>query len=307
MVAVDYSGNRSVASDTIQTQVLDKKALICQIQFDDSLNDLSPNHLDASTFGDINYSSLASMVKSGTKSANFNSKTYAMLPYSVAWQDEITICTWMRWTSSSGAGNNNQRIFEFGNNENQTMYLTPNNGSEMRLVMRKGDKEQILGYGKKMPNSQWKHVAVTLKPEGDYVSAVIYIDGDTIASTEEFTLKASDIAPSLCFIGRSLSIDDPLVNGRYDDFRIYNYALNQEEIKKVMEDNGEISEDLVEKEPEPDPIPGDVNEDGKVDINDVVAVINIMAGNTGTDEPTDPTETDTPTEPEEATAPSEEE
>ena len=69
---------------------------------------------------------------------------------------------------------------------------------------------------------------------------------------------------------------DPLFNGRMDDFRIYNYALTQEEVKKVMEDTGELSEDI--EEDEPDTKIGDVNEDGNIDISDIVAVINQIAG-----------------------------
>ena len=70
---------------------------------------------------------------------------------------------------------------------------------------------------------------------------------------------------------------DPMFNGRIDDFRIYNYALSEEEVKKVMKDTGEISEDIQEDD-EPDVLKGDVNEDGFVNISDVVALINQMAG-----------------------------
>ena len=270
VVAVDYSGNRSAASDSVEVELPKDKALVCQIQFDDDLTDKSANQFDASLFGSVVYSNLSSMVKSGTKSANFSGNTYAMLPYAAACQDEITICTWVRWASNSS---NWMRIFDFGNSEDQYIFLTPSNGSEMRFVMKNGGDEQILSDGKKLTAGQWKHVAVTLRPEGDQVSATLYVDGDTIASADNFTIKASDIAPSLCFIGRSMFLADPMVNARYDDFRIYNYALNQEEIQKVMGDNGETSEDLEEEH-----LKGDVNEDGKVDINDVVAIINHMAG-----------------------------
>ncbi len=269
VVAVDYSGNRSVASDTLAVSLPKKKALICQLQFDDDLTDQSANQFDASLYGNVNYSQLESMVKSGTKSVNFSGKSYAMIPYAAACQEEMTVCTWFRWGSDS----NWARVFDFGNDENHYMFLTPSNGSEMRFVMKNGGDEQILGTGKKLSASQWCHVAVSLKPDGDRVSAVIYLNGDTIASTDDFTIRPSDIAPSLCYIGRSMYLADPLINARYDDFRIYSYALNQEEIKNVMGDTGETSEDLRETH-----LKGDVNEDGKVDINDVVAIINQMAG-----------------------------
>ena len=67
-----------------------------------------------------------------------------------------------------------------------------------------------------------------------------------------------------------------MFNGRIDDFSIYNYTLTQEEVQKVMDDTGEVSADI--QEDEPDVLKGDVNEDGFVDISDIVAVINQIAG-----------------------------
>ena len=40
-------------------------------------------------------------------------------------------------------------------------------------------------------------------------------------------------------------VADPLFNGLIDDFRIYNYSLTADEVKKVMEDLGEVAEEIV--------------------------------------------------------------
>ena len=77
------------------------------------------------------------------------------------------------------------------------------------------------------------------------VQAILYIDGEAVAQSDEFTITAADIAPSLCYIGRSMFLADPLFSGRLDDFRIYNYALTADEIASVMEDTGEVAEELV--------------------------------------------------------------
>lgn len=275
VIAVDLAGNRSTPSSEVKSAVKTGKGILCQLQFDGDLTDKTQNHLNASLYGTETYNQLSTVVRSGTKSFTLNGKSYLMIPYSAAHQDEITICTWVRWNSSSSSW---QRIFDFGNSTDQYMFLTPSNGSEMRFVMKNKGNEQIISTSQ-LPASSWHHLAVTILPDSttEKVSVKIYLDGEEKAGNDNFTIKPSDIAPSLCFIGRSMFNSDPMFNGRIDDFRIYNYALTEEEIKKVMNDTGEISGDIQEDD-EPDVLKGDVNEDGKVDISDVVALINQMAG-----------------------------
>ncbi len=112
--------------------------------------------------------------------------------------------------------------------------------------MKNGGEEQILTNGKKLSTiTSWKHVAITLKPiEGEKVRATLYVDGDVMAQSDDFTIKPSDIKPSLCYIGRSMFSDDPMFKGYIDDFRIYNYALNAEEVAAVINDTEAISKDV---------------------------------------------------------------
>ena len=252
VVAVDYAGNRSQASEPIQAAPLQEKALICQLQFDDDLTDNSANRIDPSFYGTPSYSSTKN---SGTKSLSLSGASYAMLPYAAAHQDEITIATWVRWTTN---GNNWQRLFDFGNGEDQYMFFTPSNGSQMRFVMKNGGDEQILTNNKKLATNSWKHIAITLKPVGDKVQAILYLDGTKVAESSDFTIKPSDIAPSLCYIGRSMFPADPLFNGRIDDFRIYNYALTADEIASVIEDRDGLSKDLDDHSEEA--VPTDIND-----------------------------------------------
>lgn len=242
VIAVDYAGNRSKASDAISANVLNEKALLCQLQFDNSMKDNSANKINMSYFGTEKYSTLSTNTKSGSASLNFEGTSYGMIPYSVADQDEMTISMWVRSSVTSGEW---ARVFDFGNGESQYMFFTPNNGKEMRFVMKNGGAEQILTNGKKLASTTWKHVAITIKPlDNGNVQTILYIDGEAIAQSEEFTIKPSDIKPSLCFIGRSMFNSDPFFRGHLDDFRIYNYALNAEEVKAAMEDKAEVSKDI---------------------------------------------------------------
>ena len=242
VIAVDLSGNRSVASDTLRATPLAENGLVCQLQFDGNLYDNTANHLDASLYGTATYPTIASQIKSGNRSLTFNGSTYAMIPYSVAHRDEMTIATWVR--STTLVGGDWQRIFDFGNDEEQYMFLTPNNGSVLSFVMKNGGDEQKLNHTKKLSGNTWYHVAVTIKPVDDKVEAVMYLNGEKVAETSDFTIKPSDIAPSLCYIGRSMFNADPMFKGQIDDFRVYNYALSEEEVAAIMEDTEELSKDI---------------------------------------------------------------
>lgn len=242
--AVDLSGNRSVASQKMYAKRLEKDALLCQLQFDGSLSDNTANSNGASLWGKESYSTVDLLKKSGEGSVLFDGSSYMMLPYAVADNDAMTIAFWVRWTSSSTK--NWQRIFDFGSGTDQYMFLTPSNGSEMRFVMKNGGEEEILTNGKKLANvSTWKHVAITINPVADgKVTAALYVDGEKVDESDSFTIKPSDIKPSLCFLGRSMYAGDPLFNGRLDDFRIYNYALSAEEVAAVMTDTNTVSKDV---------------------------------------------------------------
>lgn len=87
---------------------------------------------------------------------------------------------------------------------------------------------------------------MTLKPDGDKVQARLYLNGNVVAQSDNFTIKPTDISPSLCFIGRSMFKADALFSGHIDDFRIYNYALSDDEVAAIMEDTSESSKDLTD-------------------------------------------------------------
>lgn len=239
--AVDHHCNRSVPSDSLQAAPLAEQGLICQLQFDGTLADNSPNHLGASLYGTATYSSPSALVKSGTHSLSLNGSTYAMLPYSAVHHEAITIAAWVRYNTSGG---NWQRLFDFGNGTHSYMFFTPSNGSEMRFVMKNGGEEQILTNGKPLSASSWHHVAITLQPLGDKVQATLYVDGENVAQKDDFTICPTDIAPSLCYIGRSMFKADPNFNGRIDDFRIYSHALSPDAVAAIMTDLDTQSKDI---------------------------------------------------------------
>ena len=150
---------------------------------------------------------------------------YITLPSNVANYDDITIATWVNWDG----GDDWQRIFDFGNNTTEYMFLSPRSGGDtLRFAITTGSNggEQIL-ESTPLLTRRWIHVAVTL--DGDV--GTLYVDG-ALVDTATITLNPTDFAPTQNYIGES-QWNDPLFDGRVDDFRIYNYALSEGDVANL--------------------------------------------------------------------------
>ncbi|WP_051250985.1 LamG-like jellyroll fold domain-containing protein [Paenibacillus harenae] len=153
--------------------------------------------------------------------------SYVKLPttHALAGYDEITLSTWLYWKG----GNQWQRIFDFGNNTNQYLFLTPRSGNNtLRFAIKNGGTEQIVQTSQLAAN-RWVHVAVTLGGG----SAKLYVDGELKATNSSATIKPSDFKPGVNYIGKS-QWPDPLYNGMIDEFRVYNHVLSADEIRAVV-------------------------------------------------------------------------
>lgn len=233
--AIDRCSNMSEACEPVAAQTDAAPALVAKYQFDKTFTDESPNQMDGAFAGNVSFQS--GLKQSGTHSIVFNgTNNYLIVPPAVGTSRQMTIAAWVRWAGGSSW----QRIFDFGQDTDHYMFLTPSNGSEMRFVLKNGGDEQILSAGKKLTSARWIHVAVTM----DDNAVRLYIDGEETASSTSITLRPSDIHPARCFIGRSMFDADPYYKGYLDDFRVYNYALSPEEIAQVMADLTDSVEDV---------------------------------------------------------------
>ena len=223
--AVDHSVNTSEASNEVSAKVTGEKGLVCRLEFDQSLNDTTENQLDARYPGTPSYTKVSINRKSGIGALNLDGNKFVQLPTSVGDMKEMTICCWLKGSSSGSWA----RVFDFGSDTDHYMFLTTNSGSDMRFVMKNGGDEQILS-AKKLSSSTWKHLCISIGSD----AVVMYVDGEEVARTTDITIRPSDIRPALCYIGRSQYAADPLLKGYLDDLRIYNYALTGEEVQNII-------------------------------------------------------------------------
>ncbi len=237
--AVDKSRNQSEASPVVKVAVPSKnvgKTLVTRYAFDENTQDATENMNDAVAEGTVAYT--INGVKDNVNSIVLDGTSYMLLPPTVSHHAEMTVSMWAKVGESTTAW---QRLFDFGNSTEQYFFLTPNNGSEMRVVMKNGGAEQILSAPK--PSSGWHHFAVTLSAE----SVTLYQDGEAVATSSNITLRPTDFMPVRNYIGRSQFAVDPLWKGSIGDVRIYNVALDNADVKTVMNGGDPTGVQHVEK------------------------------------------------------------
>ena len=219
--AIDHSLNRSVYSNEVSATPTGDNELVAHLQFDENTLDSSVNLNHSASYGGVVFGE--GKVGSGSIAMN-GTDAFVQLPVNLAHQQEISIASWINW-NGGGAW---QRIFDFGNDLNQYLFLTPSSGSgTLRFAIKNGGEEQILD-APAMSTGIWTHVAVTLGSSG----AHMYVNGQLVAESTAFSISPLDFKPILNYIGRS-QYPDPLFNGNIDDFRLYNYVLSASEVSDL--------------------------------------------------------------------------
>ncbi len=225
VTAVDSAWNESGFSSEVEATV--PPALMAYYKMDNNVNDSSPNSYHATAMGSPVYTS----GKIGQAIDLDGTEDYVTLPASLVNTTDITISAWVNWDS----GDTWQRIFDFGNNTDQYMFLTPKSpSSTLRFAIT------TAGYGaeqrietSRLDIGEWVHVAVTL--EGDV--GTLYVDGEPADTNPSMSLNPSDFNPAINYIGDSQFSDDPLFDGRIDDLRIYNFPLSDNDIATLADGN----------------------------------------------------------------------
>lgn len=216
--AVDKSINLSEASDEITATTNTANELVSHWSFAGNMKDATDNQLHAVRGGEPSYEG------SGTNAGVVlnGSDQFVKLPYHVGDMPAMTFAAWVKGSSTTAW----QRIFDFGNGEDEYLFLTPTNGSAMRFEIKKDGVTQGLNATTTLGTGTWKHVAVTIGAS----EVAIYIDGVKNASTTSITLRPSDVVPTMNYLGRSQFDADPTFAGSIGDVRLYNYALSDAEV-----------------------------------------------------------------------------
>lgn len=152
---------------------------------------------------------------------------YVTLPSDIANSDGLTVATWVKWDG----GGDWQRVFDFGNDTSQYLFLTPRSGAgTMRFAITPdGIGAEHFLETDALPTDEWTHLAVTLGGN----TAILYVNGEPRVAGQVLW-DPSDFSPTNNYIGKS-QFNDPLFDGVIDDFQVFDYALDATQIVGLIE------------------------------------------------------------------------
>ncbi|MFG6385126.1 MAG: InlB B-repeat-containing protein [Muribaculaceae bacterium] len=159
-------------------------------------------------------------------------KSHIVLPEGVVSEltGDFTIAMWVKI-------GNNSRIFDFNSGTGTFMMFMPTSNTQMRYKITCGAGTFDYRFDHAAMNrSEWNHL--TLVSEGNDMH--LYINSQLASSTRDAQGEVGDVvAPAKMgvtttnYLGRSAWSSDPYSDHSFDEFTIYNRALNDNEIKSV--------------------------------------------------------------------------
>lgn len=138
------------------------------------------------------------------------------------------------WVYLNNATDTWSRIFDFGTGTGVNMFLTPRNGAtnviRFAITTTGNTGEQIINGSAFLSVNTWHQVVVTLSGN----TGTLYVNGSSVGTNNSMTLNPSSLGnTNQNYISESQYTADPSLDGRIDEFRIYNRALSSSEITKL--------------------------------------------------------------------------
>ena len=221
----------------LEGSVTEEKDLLARWCTGDSIYDSSQNGNHPGFYGTETY---GAGPKDGLKALSLNGSSFVQLPSTIASHEGLTVAAWVYWNG----GSDWQRVFDFGNGTDHYIFLTPSNGSQMRLGLKNGGAEKVISTSILSTNA-WTHVTATVDENG----AKLYVNGEEVASGTP-GIVPSDFNPVFNYIGRSQFASDPMFRGSLSDVRVYNFAANAEEVRVIYQGDEPTSVRIIEADPE---------------------------------------------------------
>jgi len=156
------------------------------------------------------------------------SNTWLQLPALIAKSNGFTFAAWVYWRG----GPIWQRIFDFGNDTVEYMFLTPNSGAgtlRFAITTNGYGSEQKIEIGG-FSSNRWYHVVVTVSNN----VVRLYTNGVLCSASSTFTITPANVKPTRNYIGKSQFMADPLFNGIIDEVLVLDYALSPAQVAALL-------------------------------------------------------------------------
>jgi endoglucanase len=154
---------------------------------------------------------------------------YVSLPSGVVnGLSSATVAAWVYLDTVS----NWARVFDFGTGTGNYMFLVPKSGAtgHVHFAITTGSGEQGIDGAAALSTGVWTHVAVTIANG----VGILYVNGVEVGRNSSMTLTPNSLgATTQNYIGKS-QWADPYLDGRVDDFRIYDQTLSAGELATIM-------------------------------------------------------------------------
>jgi GH43 family beta-xylosidase len=158
---------------------------------------------------------------------------------------DISISAIVNWKG----GVNASWLYTIGSDSGKYLFVTPsNNSSKLQSGFAYGSNlngwqtEKAASHTTKLASNEWSMVTITFDSDNNTLS--LYLNGKLVGENKNISYELADILKNgnvNGYIGKSFYSADPYFSGELADFKIFNKALNSEE---VMELNNE-SDDLI--------------------------------------------------------------
>ena len=196
--------------------------------------------------------------------------------------NQATFEVWLTWNGPQGSSW--QRIFDFGTSgsgedfsteaaNNYYLFLTPRSGADtLRAGYRNQDiltgLERVVD-GPRLADGSEQHVVLVW--DGESTTATLYLNGTRLARDTAVHIQLSQILDDNNWLGRSQWGGDPLLSGSYQEFRIYDYALTENQVMGNFIAGPDVLNGI--DVDVPGFVRGDVDSDGRIVITDGISLL----------------------------------
>ena len=202
--------------------------LVVFYAFENNTEDGSGNGYDATASSNSQYVSGPTGYRMAIDFDGANDYVRLPIGSAIASMSDITVATWANFSNLGGGW---QRIWDFGNDTQINMFVTPRMGTNgalrFAITIAGSAAESNITASATLPTG-WHHVAATI--DSASMTMKLYQDGRLVAEGPT-PLLPSDLGETTeNFLGRSQFAADSYYFGSLDEFRIYDRALSVEEV-----------------------------------------------------------------------------
>jgi hypothetical protein len=179
-------------------------------------------HFASFTFDRFNRPMSALSIKNGS---------YQISPGNYFPTDQFSILAWVK----PRAFNSQSRIIEFSNgpaNDQITLMISPVNSNKSRFEISHQPNYHCLDMNDYLAINEWTHLSITVNSTIN----CMFVNGTLNICKPMISDKFRQINRNINYIGKSIWTGDENADAVFDEIKIFNKALSQQEVQAEMTD-----------------------------------------------------------------------